>query len=62
MVRVLDRERSDANEPLVSAERGTLVTLPVLPASDRIGPETVVRPCDAADHCAGETCDTQSGR
>lgn len=38
LVRVLDRERSESNALLVDAERGTLVRLPVLPSSDRIGP------------------------
>lgn len=41
-VRVLDRERSGSNALLVEAERGTLVRLPVLPASDRIAPTDVV--------------------
>ncbi|MBL9121242.1 MAG: hypothetical protein JNL80_15135 [Phycisphaerae bacterium] len=41
-VRVLDRERSDTNALLIEAERGTLVRLPVLPASDRIAPSDVV--------------------
>lgn len=37
-VRVLDRERSELNAALVDAPRGSLVRLPILPESDRIGP------------------------
>ena len=49
MVRVLDRERSETNDPLASAERGTLVELPVLPEGDRIGPEVLVRVTPSVD-------------
>jgi ribosomal protein RSM22 (predicted rRNA methylase) len=45
-VRILDRERSTANELLIDAERGSLVRLPVLPSGDRIGPDIRVVAAD----------------
>jgi ribosomal protein RSM22 (predicted rRNA methylase) len=43
MVRVLDKERSAANELLVEAPQGTLVVLEPEPPADRIGPDCLVR-------------------
>jgi hypothetical protein len=42
VVRVLDRERTEHNEAIVEAERGTLVRLSVLPERDRLTPTTAV--------------------
>ena len=42
VVRVLDRERTEHNEAIVEAERGTLVRLSVLPDRDRLTPTTAV--------------------
>ena len=42
MMRLLDREARDSNQPFLKAKRGDMIEVDPLPANDRITPEARV--------------------